>query len=106
MVSSTANDNGRHDREDTAIASVHGHPDIAGLMSRVPAILYIADVGGAGRWHYVSPQIEEILGFAPDEWCARPRLWAERIHPEDRPRILAAEAAMLAGVPDTTPQEY
>jgi hypothetical protein len=37
------------------------------LLHRVPAILYIADVGAEGRWHYVSPQIEAILGFAPEE---------------------------------------
>ena len=25
-----------------------------------------------GAWHYVSPQIEAILGFTPQEWCADP----------------------------------
>ena len=33
------------------------------LLERVPAIVYIADIGEAGAWYYVSPQIEAILGY-------------------------------------------
>jgi diguanylate cyclase (GGDEF)-like protein/PAS domain S-box-containing protein len=81
-------------------------PDLLGLLTRVPAILYIADAGGAGRWKYASPQIEEILGFTPEEWCAEPRAWAQQLHPEDRERVLKAEADALAGEPLPTPLEY
>ena len=35
-----------------------------GLLRRVPAILYTADSGESGGWHYVSPQIEWMLGFS------------------------------------------
>ena len=42
------------------------------LLERVPAIIYVADAGEVGRWHYVSPQIEQILGYTPAEWCADP----------------------------------
>ena len=65
------------------------------MLHRVPAILYIADVGAAGRWHYVSPQIEAILGFAPEEWCDDPKLWARQLHPEDRQHVLDSEARSL-----------
>ena len=34
------------------------------LLERVPAIIYVADTGGDGRWHYVSPQIEAILNYS------------------------------------------
>jgi len=61
------------------------------LLERVPAILYIADTGPAGRWHFVSPQIETILGFTAEEWCADPHLWAAQLHPLDRDRVLASE---------------
>ena len=47
----------------------------------MPAIIYIADTGDEGRWHYVSPQIKAILGFSSEEWCADPTLWAQRLHP-------------------------
>src|SRR5438067_9325615 len=35
---------------------------------------------------YISPQVEQMLGFAPIEWLANPLLWVERLHPEDRER--------------------
>jgi diguanylate cyclase (GGDEF)-like protein/PAS domain S-box-containing protein len=61
------------------------------LLHRVPAIIYIADPGASGAWHYVSPQIEAILGFSAEEWRANPELWVERLHPEDRERVLLCE---------------
>jgi PAS domain S-box-containing protein len=38
---------------------------------------------------YVSPQIEQVLGFPPEEWMADPTFWIDRLHPEDRDRVLA-----------------
>jgi two-component system, cell cycle sensor histidine kinase and response regulator CckA len=61
------------------------------LVERLPAITYIAELGAGGRWHYVSPQIESILGFAPAEWLAEPMNWMNHIHADDREIALAAE---------------
>ena len=61
------------------------------LVERLPAITYIADVGVEGPWHFVSPQIESMLGFSAQEWMANPALWISRIHPDDREVALAAE---------------
>jgi PAS domain S-box-containing protein len=77
------------------------------LLERVPAILYTADAGGDGRWHYVSPQIQEILGFAPAEWCADPATWARQLHPDDAERVLAQEQDFAdGGTTLTSPIEY
>ena len=76
------------------------------LLERVPAIIYVADMGGEGRWHYVSPQIEQILGYSADEWCANPGLWAERLHPEDRDWVLAREDGLGGVEPDDVALEY
>ncbi|HEY7332132.1 MAG TPA: EAL domain-containing protein, partial [Candidatus Limnocylindria bacterium] len=62
------------------------------LVERQPGIVYLAEPGEHGRWHYVSPQVESLLGYTPEEWLADPALWAERIHPDDRDRILRDEA--------------
>jgi diguanylate cyclase (GGDEF)-like protein/PAS domain S-box-containing protein len=67
------------------------------LPERVPAILYIADAGDDGRWHYVSPQVQEILGFTPEQWCADPGMWARRLHPDDTERVLAEEEDFAEG---------
>jgi len=61
------------------------------LVERLPAITYIAELGAGGRWHYVSPQIESILGFAPTQWLAEPMNWMNHIHADDREIALAAE---------------
>jgi PAS domain S-box-containing protein/putative nucleotidyltransferase with HDIG domain len=63
------------------------------LVERLPAVAYRAEFGGEGRWDYVSPQILPMLGFSPEEWCGNPRLWRERIHPDDREAALAADEA-------------
>ncbi len=61
------------------------------LVEQVPAITYTAEVGPTGRWHYVSPQVEPLLGFEPTEWLDNAGLWLSRIHAEDRETALAAE---------------
>jgi PAS domain S-box-containing protein len=62
------------------------------LVEKLPAIVYEAEFGEGGAWTYVSPQIEEMLGFAPERWMAETDLWWERVHPDDRPRAIADEA--------------
>jgi diguanylate cyclase (GGDEF)-like protein/PAS domain S-box-containing protein len=61
------------------------------LIERLPAIVYACEQGERGRWRYVSPQIEEILGYSPEEWMADSGLWARQLHPEDRERVLEQE---------------
>jgi two-component system, sensor histidine kinase and response regulator len=61
------------------------------VVERLPAIVYLESVqrrpDEAGRMLYVSPQVESILGFAPDDWIRDPVAWARQFHPEDRARI-------------------
>jgi diguanylate cyclase (GGDEF)-like protein/PAS domain S-box-containing protein len=82
---------------------VLGYPE---LLERVPAIVYIADPGEDGRWYYTSPQIEHILGYSAEEWCADPDLWAERLHADDRDWVLAREAGLAANGCDGAALEY
>jgi diguanylate cyclase (GGDEF)-like protein/PAS domain S-box-containing protein len=81
-------------------------PKYPEMLDRVPAIIYVADAGEDGRWRYVSPQIQSILGYSPEEWCADPTLWASRLHPEDRQRVLAREASRQQGSDDSSATEY
>jgi len=61
------------------------------LVEQVPAISYIAEPGESGRFHYISPQVEHILGFTPQEWMADDHTWFNVLHPDDRERTVAAE---------------
>jgi PAS domain S-box-containing protein len=76
------------------------------MVERVPAIVYIADAGASGHWHYVSPQVEVVLGFTPEEWTADPDFWAQRLHPDDREEVLARETEAAAGRPTAGAAEY
>jgi two-component system sensor histidine kinase UhpB len=61
------------------------------LVETTPAIVYTwAAIDGIESFSelYVSPQIERILGFAPGEWLEDASLWVDRLHPEDRDRVL------------------
>ena len=42
---------------------------------------------------YVSGDFEAITGFTLDEVARRPDIWQERLHPDDRERVLEAIAA-------------
>lgn len=66
------------------------------LVEQLPAVTYIAAANAAGQMHYVSPQIEPLLGFSPAEWLSRPELWAEQLHSADRQRALAEYAHSVA----------
>ncbi len=80
--------------------------DYAELVDRVPAINKVADVGEGGRWHYVSPQIRQMLGFSAQEWCDDPGLWSQQLHREDRDRVLHVEAGDASRQTDSGALEY
>ena len=40
------------------------------LVEQVNAITYIAEIGIDAQWFYVSPQVETILGYTPEEWMS------------------------------------
>jgi PAS domain S-box-containing protein len=61
------------------------------LVERIPAITYVAEFGFSGRWTYVSPQIESILGFPRKQWLDDSGLWYRQLHPEDRTGAIADE---------------
>lgn len=78
------------------------------LVERLPAIVYAAEPGADGRWLYVSPQIERLLGFTVEEWLADPTLWYRQLHPDDRAVALASDVdlASRGPSPSTSPLTY
>jgi PAS domain S-box-containing protein len=67
------------------------------LVEQVAAISYIAELGLQGEWLYVSPQIETITGYTPEEWLAESRNWTRHVPQEDHEVIRAAEAGCVRG---------
>jgi diguanylate cyclase (GGDEF)-like protein/PAS domain S-box-containing protein len=73
------------------------------LVDHLPAVVYIAHFGTSGRWSYVSPQIEHLLGFTVEEWLGDPELWFKQIHPDDQQQELTKEdVSRSTGAPLST----
>jgi diguanylate cyclase (GGDEF)-like protein/PAS domain S-box-containing protein len=69
------------------------------LVEHVPAVVYIAEPGPGGRFEYVSPRLEWMLGYPAQDWLTDPTAWARTIHPADQP-VRTHEEALRAGVED------
>jgi diguanylate cyclase (GGDEF)-like protein/PAS domain S-box-containing protein len=59
------------------------------IVEHIPAVTYIDALDDAASTLYVSPQVEELLGYAPEEWMSDRDLWLRIIHPDDRARAMA-----------------
>jgi diguanylate cyclase (GGDEF)-like protein/PAS domain S-box-containing protein len=75
------------------------------LVEQMPAVTYIDLADGSDEPLYTSPQIEEMLGYSPEEWMGG-RLWPERLHSDDRERVLAADERFEAGADERFSEEY
>ena len=57
------------------------------LVEELPLVTYVSALDTPGFSTYVSPQLEDLLGYTPDEWLATPGLFWEVIHPDDAERV-------------------
>jgi PAS domain S-box-containing protein len=71
----------------------------AAIIQSLPMILYLEPFEASRRAPtYVSGDFEAICGFTLDHVQSQPELWADRLHPEDRIRVLATlEARRKSG---------
>lgn len=77
-----------------AIESLAGaERQIRTLIERLPSVIYRAELGPGGQWQFISPQIEEVIGYTAEEWMADPRIWERAVHPDDIEWVLEAESA-------------
>jgi PAS domain S-box-containing protein len=57
----------------------------ATLVEQIPAVTFMAVLGEGDNEMYVSPHVEQLLGYTQEEWLSDPFLWYNRLHPDDRP---------------------
>jgi PAS domain S-box-containing protein len=58
------------------------------LVEQLPLITYMdSPYTSEESARYVSPQVQAILGYTPEEWCSVPGFYSERLHPHDRERV-------------------
>ncbi|TMK44771.1 MAG: PAS domain S-box protein [Actinobacteria bacterium] len=66
------------------------------LVEQIPAVVYLAEYGEQGDWLYISPQLERVLGYTPEEWLAHPHPMASFTHPDDIAVVREAEERSLS----------
>jgi PAS domain S-box-containing protein len=71
------------------------------LIDHIPAVVYREAPDASPEKFFISSQVEEIFGYSADEWTWTPGFWEGHLHPEDRDRVLAAEAEA-----DRTKRQY
>jgi PAS domain S-box-containing protein len=61
------------------------------LFEQVPAVVYSEILSSDGACLYQSPQIEQMLGYKPEE-SIQPGRWLTTVHPDDRDWVAAENA--------------
>jgi PAS domain S-box-containing protein len=59
------------------------------LVEQLPVVIYRDSPKVLAEALYISPQIEALIGYSPDEWTVDPYLWEKIVHPDDLPRVKA-----------------
>ncbi|MEX0753731.1 MAG: EAL domain-containing protein [Actinomycetota bacterium] len=59
------------------------------LVENIPAVTYADELNDEATTAYISPQIEELLGYTVEEFTASDDVWIEVLHPDDRDRAVA-----------------
>ena len=61
------------------------------LVENIPAVIYTQQPGEPSVTTYVSPQIEAMQGYTPEEVLDSPEHWTGTLHPDDLERVLAED---------------
>ncbi|HVQ18278.1 MAG TPA: PAS domain-containing protein, partial [Actinomycetes bacterium] len=67
------------------------------LVEQIPAVVYVDVPDAVDTTLYVSPQIESMLGIAPERYVNdAANLWHDCLHPADRASVIAEYETLLA----------
>jgi PAS domain S-box-containing protein len=58
------------------------------LIDHMPAVVYVESPDAAPEKFYLSNQVEQLFGYTAEEWTWTDDFWIDRIHPEDRARVI------------------
>jgi PAS domain S-box-containing protein len=67
------------------------------LVEQIPAVTHISALDETASTIYISPQVEQLTGYAPEEWIADPELWVRLLHPDDRQESLRVNERHVSG---------
>ncbi|MHB2209824.1 response regulator [Methylobacterium sp. CM6257] len=59
------------------------------LLTASPSMICSFEVGGRNAPTFISENVRDLLGYEPAEYLAGPEFWLDRLHPDDRDRVLS-----------------
>ncbi|HWB21545.1 MAG TPA: PAS domain S-box protein [Gaiellaceae bacterium] len=77
------------DRKIVAAQHAETEAKYRSLVEQLPLVTYTNAYQESVETVYMSPQVEEVLGYRPDEWCGNPGFFESILHPGDRDDVLA-----------------
>ncbi|MEH1919251.1 PAS domain S-box protein [Nostoc sp.] len=61
------------------------------LVEQIPGVVYVCPVNNTTKVAYISPQLQQLLGIAPEDWnFGFFNSWLDYTHPNDRDRLWQA----------------
>jgi PAS domain S-box-containing protein len=67
------------------------------LLSASPVVIFTSPLANPGQQtSYVSDNVENVLGYSSQEFLSTPRFWFDRVHPDDRPRVIEGGGDAIA----------
>jgi len=77
----------------------HERMRLADILNSVPAVVFEYWPPESANRPFVSRYVETMFGYTPEEWLSTPDFWIQRIHPDDRQRVVDDVAHLFAGEP-------
>jgi PAS domain S-box-containing protein len=62
------------------------------VVEQIPAVTYTQEIDHDLSASFISPQIETMLGYTPEDYAANQNLWVDTVHPDDQQRVMAEDA--------------
>ena len=66
------------------------------LVEQIPAVVFMASLDEGIGEAYVSPQIEQVLGFTQEEWLQDPVRWYQQVHPDDKATLERGSSSIVS----------
>ncbi|HDQ03921.1 MAG TPA: PAS domain S-box protein [Deltaproteobacteria bacterium] len=60
------------------------------ILESLPIISYTCSANASSKFTFVSNSVKEITGYTPQQFIENHNFWHQRLHPEDRERIIDA----------------
>jgi PAS domain S-box-containing protein len=86
-----------NERVHAELESVKNKARLEYLLSSSPAVIYSAKPSGNYAATFISPNIETVTGYSPEDFTADPDFWTKNVHPDDLESVLKGVPSIFEG---------